>query len=109
VVGTEGHGHGVWQTGNIDDPVAAPRHQAKTGRTGVAHALGADFARVQNVIPQTVAAHDVLSLPAKVPPALLQELVFSENPTKSSTKERNGAIADADTCWSSMAAWLARD
>ncbi|MBY0387462.1 MAG: LLM class flavin-dependent oxidoreductase [Mycobacterium pseudokansasii] len=49
-------------------------------RHGVEHPMGADFAGVQDVIPQTMDEQTVLSYTAKVPPALMKEVVFSGTP-----------------------------
>jgi phthiodiolone/phenolphthiodiolone dimycocerosates ketoreductase len=49
-------------------------------RHGVEHPLGADFAGVQDVIPQTMSKQDVLSYTSKVPRALMKEVVFSGTP-----------------------------
>jgi len=50
---------------------------ADWARHGVEHPLGADFAGVQDVIPQTMSEEQVLSYTSKVPPALMKEVVFS--------------------------------
>lgn len=49
-------------------------------RHGVEHPMGADFSGVQDLIPQTMDQHTVLSYAAKVPPALMKEVVFSGTP-----------------------------
>ena len=50
---------------------------ADWARHGVEHPLGADFAGVQDVIPQTMSEEQVLSYTSKVPSALMKEVVFS--------------------------------
>jgi phthiodiolone/phenolphthiodiolone dimycocerosates ketoreductase len=49
-------------------------------RHGVEHPMGADFSGVQDLIPQTVDKQTVLSYSAKVPAALMKEVVFSGTP-----------------------------
>ncbi|UGT89927.1 LLM class flavin-dependent oxidoreductase [Mycobacterium ostraviense] len=49
-------------------------------RHGVEHPMGADFSGVQDVIPQTMDEQTVLSYTAKVPPALMKEVIFSGTP-----------------------------
>ena len=49
-------------------------------RHGVEHPMGADFSGVQDLIPQTVDKQTVLSYTAKVPAALMKEVVFSGTP-----------------------------
>lgn len=55
-------------------------------RHGVEHPMGADFSGVQDIIPQTMDKQTVLSYAAKVPAALMKEVVFSGTLTKSSIK-----------------------
>ncbi len=49
-------------------------------RHGVEHPMGADFSGVQDIIPQTMDKQTVLSYAAKVPAALMKEVVFSGTP-----------------------------
>lgn len=49
-------------------------------RHGVEHPMGADFSGVQDIIPQTVDEETVLSYAAKVPAALMKEVLFSGTP-----------------------------
>ncbi len=49
-------------------------------RHGVEHPMGADFAGVQDIIPQTIDEETVLSYAAKVPAALMKEVLFSGTP-----------------------------
>jgi phthiodiolone/phenolphthiodiolone dimycocerosates ketoreductase len=49
-------------------------------RHGVAHPLGADFAGMQDLVPQTIDGPTVLSCTAKVPAALMKELIFNGTP-----------------------------
>ncbi|VBA55443.1 LLM class flavin-dependent oxidoreductase [Mycobacterium attenuatum] len=51
-------------------------------RHGVEHPMGADFSGVQDLIPQTMDQQTVLSYTAKVPPALMKEVVFSGTPAE---------------------------
>jgi phthiodiolone/phenolphthiodiolone dimycocerosates ketoreductase len=51
-------------------------------RHGVQHPLGADFSGVQDLIPQTMDKQTVLSYTAKVPAALMKELIFSGTPAE---------------------------
>ncbi|MFZ1174885.1 MAG: LLM class flavin-dependent oxidoreductase [Mycobacterium sp.] len=49
-------------------------------RHGVEHPMGADFAGVQDLIPQTMDKQTVLSQTAKVPAALIKEMVLNGTP-----------------------------
>ncbi|AWV47123.1 oxidoreductase [Mycobacterium leprae Kyoto-2] len=49
-------------------------------RHGVEHPMGADFAGVQDIIPQTIDEETVVSYAAKVPAALMKEVLFSGTP-----------------------------
>lgn len=49
-------------------------------RHGVEHPLGADFAGVQDIIPQTMDRHHVLSYTAQVPLSLMREITFHGSP-----------------------------
>ncbi|KJX75846.1 LLM class flavin-dependent oxidoreductase [Mycobacterium lepromatosis] len=49
-------------------------------RHGVEHPMGADFSGVQDIIPQTIDEETVLSYTAKVPAALVKEVLFSGTP-----------------------------
>ena len=49
-------------------------------RHGVEHPMGADFSGIQDLIPQTMDKQTVLSYTAKVPAALMKEVIFSGTP-----------------------------
>jgi phthiodiolone/phenolphthiodiolone dimycocerosates ketoreductase len=50
---------------------------AEWARHGVEHPMGADFAGVQDLIPQTMDKETVLAYTAKVPAALIKEMVLN--------------------------------
>ena len=66
-------------------------------RHGAEHPLGADFTGVQDLIPQTIDEQTALSYAAKAPASLVQELLRSARPTKSSTRSRSSANTVCDT------------
>ena len=53
---------------------------AEWARHGVEHPMGADFAGVQDLIPQTMDKETVLAHTAKVPAALIKEMVLNGTP-----------------------------
>jgi phthiodiolone/phenolphthiodiolone dimycocerosates ketoreductase len=63
------------------------------------HPLGQQFTGAQDLIPQTIDKHTVLSYTAQVPVSLMKEFFLTGTPKTLSAKSPNGAIMDCAT-WS---------